>query len=31
MNQVKPVSRVIYAMVEEYIETMERLGELTED
>jgi NAD(P)H-dependent flavin oxidoreductase YrpB (nitropropane dioxygenase family) len=31
MNQVKPVSRVIYEMVEEYIETMERLGALAED
>jgi NAD(P)H-dependent flavin oxidoreductase YrpB (nitropropane dioxygenase family) len=31
MNQVKPVSRVIYEMVEEYIETMERLGGLIED
>jgi NAD(P)H-dependent flavin oxidoreductase YrpB (nitropropane dioxygenase family) len=31
MNQVTPVSRVIYEMVEEYIETMERLGSITED
>jgi NAD(P)H-dependent flavin oxidoreductase YrpB (nitropropane dioxygenase family) len=31
MNQVKPTSRVIYEMVEEYIETMERLGGLIED
>jgi NAD(P)H-dependent flavin oxidoreductase YrpB (nitropropane dioxygenase family) len=31
MNQVKPVARVIYEMVEEYIETMERLGTLAGD
>jgi NAD(P)H-dependent flavin oxidoreductase YrpB (nitropropane dioxygenase family) len=31
MNQVKPTSRVIYEMVEEYIETMERLSGLIED
>jgi NAD(P)H-dependent flavin oxidoreductase YrpB (nitropropane dioxygenase family) len=31
MNQVKPVARVMYEVVEEYIETMERLGTLIED
>jgi NAD(P)H-dependent flavin oxidoreductase YrpB (nitropropane dioxygenase family) len=31
MNQVKPVSRVMYEVVEEYIETMERLGTIIED
>jgi hypothetical protein len=31
MNQVKPTSRVMYELIEEYIETMERLGALTED
>ncbi len=31
MNRVKPVSRVIYELVEEYAETMERLGGLSAD
>jgi NAD(P)H-dependent flavin oxidoreductase YrpB (nitropropane dioxygenase family) len=31
MNHVKPAARVIYEMVEEYIEAMERLGSLTAD
>jgi NAD(P)H-dependent flavin oxidoreductase YrpB (nitropropane dioxygenase family) len=31
MNQVRPVSQVIYAMVEEYVEVMERLGSLVTD
>ncbi|MFB9721794.1 NAD(P)H-dependent flavin oxidoreductase [Planobispora longispora] len=31
MNQVKPTRDVVFGMVEEYVEAMERLGRLTQD
>ncbi|MFV2172480.1 NAD(P)H-dependent flavin oxidoreductase [Actinomadura sp. LOL_016] len=31
MNQVKPASQVVYDLIEEYVESMERLNAITED
>jgi NAD(P)H-dependent flavin oxidoreductase YrpB (nitropropane dioxygenase family) len=31
MNQVKPAKQVVFEMIEEYVEAMERLGRITQD